>query len=72
MTEKIGIRREDKSIWERRTPLVPGDVRGIMEAGVEVVVQPSDIRIFKEADYETVGASIDEDLSSARVVFGIK
>lgn len=72
MTEKIGIRREDKSIWERRTPLVPGDVREIMGAGVEVVVQPSDIRIFKEAEYETVGASIDEDLSSARVVFGIK
>ena len=26
MIKTIGIRREDKNEWERRVPLVPGDV----------------------------------------------
>ena len=27
----VGIRKEDKSIWERRVALVPNDVQEIME-----------------------------------------
>ncbi|MCK4235866.1 MAG: hypothetical protein KAX38_02025 [Candidatus Krumholzibacteria bacterium] len=72
MADLIGIRREDKSKWERRTPLIPDHVRGLMKEGIEVMVQPSDIRVFKEIDYETVGAAVNEDLSSCKVVFGIK
>ncbi len=26
----IGIRREDKSVWERRAPLTPHDVKEIL------------------------------------------
>ena len=30
----LGIRREDKSIWERRTPLIPSAVRQLVEQGI--------------------------------------
>ena len=72
MTNTIGIRREDKSEWERRVPLIPDHVRDLHSEGIDVVVQPSEIRIFRERDYENVGASVDEDLSSCKIVFGIK
>lgn len=72
MADLIGIRREDKSEWERRTPLIPGHVRDLMKNGVGVMVQPSHIRVFNETDYETVGAEVNEDLSSCKAVFGIK
>jgi alpha-aminoadipic semialdehyde synthase len=72
MADVIGIRREDKSVWERRTPLIPEHVRDLMDEGVGVVVQPSEIRVFREPEYETVGARIDESLADCKVVFGIK
>jgi len=72
MANLIGIRREDKSKWERRAPLIPDHVRGLEREGVDVMVQPSDIRVFQEIDYETVGAAVSEDLSTCKVVFGIK
>lgn len=72
MTVCIGIRREDKSVWERRTPLVPEHVRAFKAEGVEVMVQPSDIRVFGEDEYRAAGATIAEDLSSCDVVFAVK
>ena len=69
----VGIRREDKSRWERRVPLVPEDVSRLeAEHDVEVIVQPSPIRVFEDSDYEAVGASINEDLSSAGVILAVK
>jgi len=73
MTKRIGIRREDKSIWERRVPIVPEDARELMEKhGIEVVVQPSDIRVFKDEEYAAIGAEVREDLSDCGVVFAVK
>jgi alpha-aminoadipic semialdehyde synthase len=38
----IGIRREDKNLWERRAPLTPDQVESLIRAhGIEVRVQPS-------------------------------
>ncbi len=68
----IGIRREDKSIWERRTPLIPEHVRELKEHGIDVVLQPSDIRIFSEEEYQRAGADVNEDLSKCSVVFAVK
>jgi alpha-aminoadipic semialdehyde synthase len=72
MTVSIGIRREDKNEWERRTPLVPDDVRELREHGVQVWVQPSPIRAFHADDYERAGAVVQEDLVGCPVVFAIK
>ena len=73
MATKIGIRREDKSVWERRVPIVPEDARELMEEhDVEIVVQPSPIRIFRDEEYVAVGARVQEDLSDCDVVLAIK
>ncbi|MCP4201727.1 MAG: hypothetical protein GY769_07310 [bacterium] len=70
---KIGIRREDKSRWERRIPLTPTDLAALSEdPGLEFVVQPSPIRVFDDEDFRRAGVEIDEDLSSAEIVLAVK
>ncbi len=69
----IGIRREDKNRWERRTPLTPQHVEELVkERGVGVIVQPSPIRIFDDEEYRQAGALVQDDLSACRVIFGVK
>jgi saccharopine dehydrogenase (NAD+, L-lysine-forming) len=69
----IGIRREDKNRWERRTPLTPDHVRELVrDHGVAVRVQPSIQRIFPDADYAEAGAEISEDLAGCHVILGVK
>lgn len=73
MARKIGIRREDKSVWERRVPITPQDARLLQEQhGIEVVVQPSELRIFRDEEYRAAGVQVQEDLSSCDVIFGVK
>ncbi len=73
MVISIGIRREDKNRWERRTPLIPEHVgQLIKQHHVKVIVQPSPIRIYSEADYVKAGAQISEDLSACDMIFGVK
>jgi len=69
---RIGIRREDKNEWEARVPLIPNDVKKIVNSGIEVYLQPSPIRIFPDQEYIDVGATISEDLSSCSVVLAVK
>jgi len=73
MSTTIGIRREDKSEWERRVPLVPADVQTLRrDQGLEFVIQPSPIRVFGDDEFAAAGADVTEDLSSASVVFAVK
>lgn len=73
MAVTIGIRREDKSHWERRSPITPHHVKELREKhGIEVWIQPSTIRIFTDDEYRKVGAKITEDLSPCPVVFAVK
>ncbi len=70
--KSIGIRREDKSIWERRTPLIPEDIKRLKEdIGIISYVQPSEIRVFKDDEFREVGAIVQEDLDT-NFIFGIK
>ena len=69
---RIGIRREDKNKWEARVPLIPNDVKKLVSNGIEVVLQPSPIRIFSDQEYIDVGATISEDISSCSVVLAVK
>jgi alpha-aminoadipic semialdehyde synthase len=69
----IGIRREDKNKWERRIPLIPKDLKELKDKfGIESIVQPSSIRIFKDDEFRDENVSIDEDIGSADVIFAIK
>jgi alpha-aminoadipic semialdehyde synthase len=73
MTSCIGIRREDKNRWERRTPLTPTHVKELKEKHeIEVAVQPSEIRAFSEEDYVNAGASMDDTLTPCQTIFAIK
>ena len=36
MNKRIGIRRETKNKWERRTPLTPDNVKKLIQDGMEV------------------------------------
>jgi alpha-aminoadipic semialdehyde synthase len=69
----IGIRREDKNLWERRAPLIPAHVREIIQNHhLDIWIQPSSIRIFPEEDYIQAGAKVEEGLNPCSVIFAIK
>jgi len=73
MEQCIGIRREDKNEWERRVPLVPADLKTLVEeSGLRFRVQPSPIRAFADADFAAAGAEVKEDLSACPVVIAVK
>jgi alpha-aminoadipic semialdehyde synthase len=73
MKPVIGIRRETKSIWERRAPLTPTMVRHLVkEKEIDVLVQPCARRVYSDADFVRAGATLTADLSPASVVFGVK
>ena len=73
MPSKVGIRREDKYDWERRTPLTPQDARELTNRhGIEVIAQASPNRVFCDKEYQQAGITVARDLSSCPIVFGIK
>jgi len=73
MSVVIGVRREDKSEWERRVPLVPADMADLQRThDLRFIIQPSTIRYFSDDDYRAAGVEVNEDLSEASVVFGVK
>jgi len=68
----LGIIRESRSHWERRSPIVPDHVRKLVELGIKVYVQPSKLRIFSDEAYEEAGAILSEDLSVCGTILGVK
>ena len=69
----IGIRREDKSKWEARVPLVPDDIRRLVSAdGLRFQVQSSPIRVFRDDEYRAVGAPVVDDLKACSIIMGVK
>lgn len=73
MQRSIGVRREDKSRWERRVPITPAVAKELREQhGIQVHVQPSPIRAFSEAEFEAAGALVQEDLAACPVIFAVK
>lgn len=80
MKNTVGIRREDDSKrGERRVALTPASVRQLADQGIRVIVQPAENpatgktkRAFPDDAYRAAGAEINEDLSEARIIFGIK
>ena len=69
---KIGIRAEDKSEWERRTPLVPEDIAALRADGVTLVVQTSPQRAFKDEEFSRRGIPLQPDLTDCDVIIGLK
>ncbi|MEM7550712.1 MAG: NAD(P)-dependent oxidoreductase [Bacteroidota bacterium] len=70
---KIGIIKEGKHPIDRRVPLTPQQAKQLQsEFDVEVFVQSSDIRCFKDEEYESLGLQIVEDLESCDIILGVK
>ncbi|MEO1334975.1 MAG: hypothetical protein AAFV29_05005, partial [Myxococcota bacterium] len=70
---KIGIRREDKSKWEARIPLVPTDMAALQrDHDLEFLVQPSDQRAYRAEEFTSAGIQVTEDLSACPVILGVK
>jgi alpha-aminoadipic semialdehyde synthase len=73
MSNYIGIRHEDKYLLEKRAPLTPAHVeRLVKQKKLDIIVQTSDKRIFKDEEYRKAGAEIAEDLHKCSVIFGVK
>jgi alpha-aminoadipic semialdehyde synthase len=73
MSNYIGIRLEDKYLLEKRAPLTPKHVeRLVRQKKLDIVVQSSKKRIFKDEEYRKAGAEIADDLNKCSVIFGVK
>ncbi|OGU61958.1 MAG: hypothetical protein A2V66_16505, partial [Ignavibacteria bacterium RBG_13_36_8] len=69
----IGIRREDKNVWERRVPLSPEHVEKLKkENGIKTILQPFEKRAFRDQTYLKAGGAISEDLSECPVILAVK
>ncbi|KAJ7329674.1 hypothetical protein JRQ81_015848 [Phrynocephalus forsythii] len=68
----LAIRREDVSVWERRAPLAPRHVKLLTNLGYKVLVQPSNRRAIHEKEYIKAGGIIQEDISKACLIIGVK
>ena len=69
---KIGIRHEDKYNLERRSPLVPEDVNELVQQKVEISIESSDKRIFRDDEFEKAGAKLSDNLDHCDVILGVK
>jgi len=73
MRKLIGIRREDKNIWERRVPLIPEHLNKLKtEFGIESLVQPFERRAFAADEFIASGSEIKENLTDCPTIFGVK
>lgn len=72
MNNKIGIRHEDKYAMERRVAIPPADVKKLINNGLEIYVESSPKRIFKDEEFTQAGAKVTNDLSDCPVIFGVK
>ena len=68
----IAIRREDKSVWEGRAPIVPQDVRTLTQQGIAVQVQSSPVRKISDDGYIQAGATIVGKPTESNIILGVK
>lgn len=71
--QKIGIRHENKTQWERRIPLVPDQIKMLIEKhGIPIAVQSSGQRAFTADEIASSGAELVESLAECPVILGVK
>lgn len=70
----LGIAREGKVPPDFRVPLTPKQCKlvELKFPNVEVIVQPSPIRTFKDEQYIAEGIRVQEDLSECDIIMGVK
>ena len=73
-SQVLGILKEKHNMWERRAPLSPSQVKELIRQNdtLKVLIQPCSRRIFSNQEYIAAGANINEDLSEASTILGVK
>lgn len=71
---KIGILREGKKPYDKRVPFTPDQCKELLlqYPHVELVVQPSPHRCYRDEEYSRTGIILQEDLSDCDVLMGVK
>lgn len=70
---KIGIIRERKQPSDARVPLTPLQCAQVQEKWpVQIVVEPSPVRAFKDNEFEQLGIDLQNDLSDCDLLLGVK
>ena len=71
---KFGIIKERKSPPDRRVVFSPSELAKLKQLYHEatVEVESSDIRIFSDAQYKSMGITVTDDVSDCDVLFGVK
>lgn len=71
---KIGIIREGKTPPDKRVPLTPVQCKQLMQkySDLEILVETSSIRAFRDEEYEKEGIRVVDDLSECSILFGVK
>lgn len=73
MSIVIGIRHEDKYEMETRVPIVPKHIEWLVKHhNIDVVVQTSDKRVFKDEEFIKAGAKVSKEMKRCPVIFGVK
>ena len=71
--KKIGVIREGKVPPDHRVALTPQQCDLVKaQFDVDVVVQPSPIRKYVDAEYAAAGITFQEDLSDCDLIIGVK
>ncbi|KQB39483.1 NAD(P)-dependent oxidoreductase [Flavobacterium aquidurense] len=71
---KFGIIKERKSPPDRRVVFSPNELAKLKQTYHDAVVEveSSDIRIFSDVQYKSLGITITDDVSDCDVLFGVK
>lgn len=71
---KVALIREGKVPHDKRVPLTPEQCVQLKEQfpNVELYVQPSEWRAFKDEEYQHAGITLKEDVSECDILMGIK
>lgn len=71
---KIGIIKERKTPPDRRVVFTPKQLYTINKnyPNLELVVEPSDIRVFSDTDYDDRGIRLTDDLTRSDILLGVK
>ena len=67
---KVGILKETKTQPDRRVVIPPQQAVEMINkfSNIELFVQPSDIRCYKDEEYKQLGLTLKEDLSDCDVL----
>jgi saccharopine dehydrogenase (NAD+, L-lysine-forming) len=71
---KVAIIREGKVPHDKRVPFTPEQCTMISKEfpNVELIIQPSEWRSFKDEEYVKAGVTLQEDVSDCDILIGIK